>query len=77
MLYRLPDLLEADPDAWIFIPEGEKHVDKLWELGLVATCNSGGAGKSEASYSAALQGRRVALLPDNDAPGHRHVDKFA
>ena len=80
VLYRLPDLLEAleaDPDEWIFIPEGEKHVDRLWDLGLVASCNSGGAGKSDASQNAPLQGRRVALLPDNDVPGQRHVEKFA
>ena len=42
--YRLPDLL-ADPDATVFIAEGERDCDNLGDRGLVATTNHGGAGK--------------------------------
>src|SRR5262245_34070876 len=42
VLYRLPELL-ADTGDQVWIPEGEKHVDRLRQLGLCATCNSGGA----------------------------------
>ncbi len=49
VLYRLPELLAADPGAWVFIPEGEKDVDRLHAHGLVATCNPGGAGTGQRS----------------------------
>jgi putative DNA primase/helicase len=45
VLYHLPELLKADRQQPVFIPEGEKDVDALRGLGLIATCNSGGAGK--------------------------------
>jgi hypothetical protein len=35
ILYRQPELLAADPNKPVCIPEGEKHADRLWELGLV------------------------------------------
>ena len=43
--YRLPELLAANPAAWVLIVEGEKDVDRLTALGFVATTNAGGAGK--------------------------------
>ena len=46
ILYRLPGLLEADPAAPVFVAEGEKDVDCLASLGLIATCNVGGAGRA-------------------------------
>jgi putative DNA primase/helicase len=70
--YRLPELL-VDPYATIFIPEGEKDCDNLGELGLVATCNHGGAGKWRSEISRWLAGRHVVLLPDNDEPGRAHA----
>jgi hypothetical protein len=45
VLYRLPELIKADPNDPVFVPEGEKDCDRLAGLGLVATTNSGGAGK--------------------------------
>jgi putative DNA primase/helicase len=42
LLYRLPELMAASADDWVFIPEGEKHVDAIRALGLEATCNSRG-----------------------------------
>jgi hypothetical protein len=44
--YRLPELLAGlDADRHVLIVEGEKDADRLTELGFVATCNAGGAGK--------------------------------
>lgn len=75
--YRLPELLKADPDKVVFIPEGEKHVDRLNSLGLVATCNVGGAEKWTPDLNQHLKDRKVCILPDNDLPGQRHGKKVA
>ena len=76
-LYRLPKLIQADPSAPVFIPEGERDVEKLRSLDLVATCNAGGAGKWRSEYSDTLKGRRVVVLPDNDDPGRKHAEAVA
>lgn len=41
--YRLPELIKATPDTPIYFCEGEKSVDRLAQLGFVATCVSEGA----------------------------------
>lgn len=71
--YRLPELLASDPADLVFICEGEKDADRLASAGLIATCNSGGAGKFEASFAPHFEGRRVVLLEDNDRAGRDHV----
>jgi putative DNA primase/helicase len=79
VLYRLPELLEANPDGWVYIPEGEAKVEALRGLGLTATCNVGGGGKGKwlPGYTAALKGRNVVLLPDNDQAGREHAETVA
>jgi hypothetical protein len=77
VLYRLPELMQADPDQPVFIPEGEKHVDALQLLGLVATCNPFGAGSWKPEYSQSLAGRHVVILPDNDEAGRDHGTQVA
>ena len=47
VLYRLPELL-ARPDEPVYVVEGEKDADRLASMGLLATTNSGGAGKWQA-----------------------------
>ena len=42
--YRLPELIK-NRDSTVFVCEGEKDADNVVDLGLVATCNHGGAGK--------------------------------
>ncbi len=72
--YHLPELLAGDPTEWVLIVEGEKDVDNLRAIGLTATCNPQGAGKwGKLSDDSALHGRRVAILPDRDEPGHKHA----
>jgi hypothetical protein len=74
--YRLPELL-GDPDAVVFIAEGEKDVDNLAELGLVSTTNHGGAGKWRDEISRWLAGRHVVIVPDNDDTGRTHARDVA
>jgi hypothetical protein len=72
--YRLADLQGKEA---AFIVEGERKADRLWELGLPATCNVGGAGKWNSDYAKSIHGigvRRVAILGDNDLPGRKHVE---
>lgn len=71
--YRLKELLEDIADgAEIFIVEGEKKVDMLRDLGVPATCNSGGAGKFPEEIVPWFTGARVTILRDNDEAGAKH-----
>jgi hypothetical protein len=65
VLYRLPEW-RAIPGNPIFLVEGEKQVDYLWSIGLVATCSPMGAGKWSDEYTDMLEGRDVVVIPDND-----------
>jgi hypothetical protein len=75
--YRLPELVAAPPDSIVFVPEGEKDVDNLQRLGLIATCNVGGAGRWHETLNEYLRNRDVVVLPDNDQPGQDHADRVA
>lgn len=70
--YRLPDIIN-NPNKPILVVEGEKDADALANLGFVATCNSGGAGKWAESLNKYFEGRNVAILPDNDQAGEKHT----
>lgn len=76
VLYRLPELMAADPAEIVFYCEGEKDADSLMKRGLVATTHPGGAGKFDAVADCIrthLQGRRVIVLQDNDEAGEKHA----
>lgn len=73
--YRLPELLAASPDEWIFVVEGEKDADNLYKIGCVATTNVGGAGKWLPEYNQHFTERKVCILPDNDHAGLDHAAK--
>ncbi len=78
VLYRLPELLASNRDEWVFVAEGEKDVDRLATVGLIATCNPGGAGKwKRLSDDSALHGRRVVIIPDKDTAGRDHAADVA
>lgn len=76
VLYNLP-LLKDNPDARVFIVEGEKDANRLCELGLIATTCAQGAGKWQASFSKTLARRDVVILPDNDKAGTKHAATVA
>jgi putative DNA primase/helicase len=76
--YRLPELLAAPAGATVWICEGEKDADTLAALGLIATCNPGGAGKWVPELNKWLAGFTTAyILEDNDAAGRKHVLQVA
>lgn len=77
VLYRLPELLKASMQDYVFVVEGEKDCDRLWVEGFVATTSPMGATNWRDEYTKFLQGRLVAILPDNDAPGRRHAEQVA
>ena len=72
VLYQLPKVIRAQAIA---IAEGEKDCDNLTKLGIIATCNSGGACKWRDNYSEALRGKDVAIFGDADEPGQAHVQQ--
>jgi len=74
--YRLPELL-AEPARSVVVAEGEKDCDNLARIGVLATCNAGGAGKWTSDHSEFLRGRRVIVLPDNDEAGRNHAQHVA
>src|SRR4051794_27657126 len=80
VLYRLPEVRDAEE---VIVCEGEKDADRLRALRFVATTNVEGASedgkrpKWRAEYSAALKGKRLVLLPDNDDPGRAHMEHVA
>ena len=74
VLYRLPEVEEGVAlEKTIFVVEGEKDVHALRDLGAVATCNPGGAGKWRDEYSEVLRGARVRIIADQDEVGRRHA----
>jgi hypothetical protein len=74
VLYRLPELLAADPARPVFLVEGEKDAEGLAALGLTATT---APGTWRDAYAEPLQGRPVIVLPDNDEPGRKHAQRVA
>ena len=80
ILYRLPELLSADPTARVWIVEGEKDVNTMRAAGYIATCNPMGAGKWRGVEELAreiLAGRDVTIIADKDEPGWDHAAKIA
>lgn len=75
LLYNLPAVRECL--GTICIVEGEKDVEALAAVGLIGTCNPGGAGKWEGHYNDELRDKDVCIIPDNDAAGEHHVETVA
>lgn len=65
------------PDHVYFV-EGEKDVDNLKARNVAAVSPPDGAkSKWQPQYTEALKGRRVVILPDNDAPGRELAARAA
>lgn len=75
--YRLADLWSLEGRGTVYVVEGEKDADRMASLGLVATCNAGGAGKWPAELPPYFDGLDVVILPDNDDAGRKHADMVA
>jgi putative DNA primase/helicase len=75
VVYRLPELKGC---ARVFIMEGEKDVDRLWQAGIPATTNPMGAGKWKKEYTEQLRAmgvKELVVIPDNDPPGEQHAQQ--
>ena len=74
ILYNLPKLLNAIKNGYpVYIVEGEKDVNSMTKLGLIATTAPSGGGNGNKkwldSYSKYFKGANVVILPDNDEAG--------
>ena len=74
--YNLPEIIKNQKSP-IYICEGEKDADHLNKLGLLATCNSGGAGNWSPALNKYFAGRKIIILPDNDDAGVKHSQLVA
>ena len=78
ILYNLPAVLRAKANNQpILLVEGEKDVDTLTQLGIVATTMPGGAGKWLDIHTEALAGAVVDIIADNDEVGREHASTVA
>jgi AAA domain len=74
--YRLPELIEAlSNERPVFVVEGEKDADALWNQNIPTTCNPAGAGKWRDEYSEHFRDAKVYVIPDNDKPGRDHAQQ--
>lgn len=75
VIYHLPDILKAIET--VYYCEGEKDVDNLWGWGQVATTSPGGANAWSPNYAQYLKGKKVTIIPDNDAAGYNYAKSVA
>ena len=78
-LYRQDDLMAAKPSQ-VVVVEGEKDVETLRGVEVLAVTNHGGAGKWRAAHTGALVAagvKTVVVVPDADEPGREHGNKVA
>jgi len=75
--YRLPELLQSSMQDFVFIAEGEKDCDRLYEIGFIATTNPMGAGKWSDEFNKYFESRLVVIIPDNDSAGKQHTEQIA
>ena len=74
-LYALHRIV-SNPDAVVWIVEGEQKVDALNKLRLLAT-TSGGATSAEGADWEQLRGRTCRIWPDKDDPGKAYAGEVA
>jgi len=73
-LYNRGELRNTDR---IVVAEGEKCVEALRGLGIVATTSPAGAGKAPYADWSLLAAKDCILWPDNDEPGAKHIAEVA
>lgn len=74
VLYRLPEIAKAET---LYLTEGEKDADTLWDFGQPATTSVGGANNWQPEYADSLVGKNVIIIPDRDAPGMEYARQVA
>ena len=68
------DRMILNPEAPVFIVEGEKAANRLVKEGLIATTNHGGAKNWKPDLNKWFAGRSVVVLPDADDAGAAHAE---
>jgi len=81
VLYRKDEIDEAIANGYeIVLVEGEKDADRLWSIGIPATCSAHGAARPNQDpkwtieHSKQLAGADIVVLGDHDAQGYAHQD---
>ena len=74
IVYRLHDIVDV---VTVYIVEGEKDAETLWQRGFPATCNPIGAGKWRTEYNESFRYKSVIILQDADEPGRKHSEHVA
>lgn len=74
VLYNLPSVVNAVKEGKpIFVVEGEKDVDTLTKMSIVATTMPNGAGTWNEIHTSVLAGATVDIIIDDDLPGQQHA----
>ncbi len=74
VLYNLPAVVNAVKQGKpVFVVEGEKDVDTLTKISIVATTMPNGAGTWNEIHTSVLAGATVDIIIDDDLPGQQHA----
>jgi predicted nuclease with TOPRIM domain len=71
--YRLNEVILVDK---VFLVEGEKDVETLRTLGIVATTNPTGANGWRQEFAESFRDKSVVIIPDRDKPGRKWVERI-
>ena len=66
--YRLEEVFLSE---LVFLVEGEKDVESLRRIEIVASTNTGGAGGWKKEFADYFRGKKVVVIPDQDEPGYK------
>jgi 5S rRNA maturation endonuclease (ribonuclease M5) len=72
-LYGLRDLVELAKEDFVYIVEGEKCVESIRSMGLVAITSANGSESAKRSDWSPLRGRSVVIIPDQDEAGAKYA----
>jgi hypothetical protein len=79
-LYRLNDVNEWRDPRLVYLTEGEKSVDRLWEVDLPAVCGPNGCARWLPEWSTDLHRlgvRELVIFADRDQSGIAHAEHVA
>ena len=71
--YRVADIAKAAADEIIVVVEGPRKADVIGDLRLTGTASVNGAASPAKTDWAALAGRKVIVVPDNDDAGTKYA----
>ena len=78
ILYRLPELLKAiKAQAFIYVVEGEKDADRLWDIGVPATTAGSATAWSATDTTPLRNAWGIVAVPDNDEAGENWLNTVA